>query len=191
MQKRAACIILEAHRTTRTVTMFNNLNWIPFYNEAYINRCALAYKKVNGILPNYINASLRTNSDAHSRNTRYCNLNLLCPLYRNTSEGGRTFTVRTVKDWNKGSKSIRTKTSLKSFKTELLKSILNSQKTKGSFEIQIGQYKSCRQLITYLEWIAIYREFLYCICVFIDYFQQFQLEMFYWNPFCDIFATIF
>ena len=35
MQKRAARIILEAQRTSRTVTLFNNLSWIPFYNEAY------------------------------------------------------------------------------------------------------------------------------------------------------------
>ena len=34
VQKRAARIILEAQRTSRTVTLFNNLSWIPFYNEA-------------------------------------------------------------------------------------------------------------------------------------------------------------
>ena len=37
MQKRAARIILGAEYMTRTVTMFNKLNWIPYYNEAYIN----------------------------------------------------------------------------------------------------------------------------------------------------------
>ena len=30
----------------------------------------------------------------------YCDENLLCPLHMNISEGGRTFAVRTVKDWN-------------------------------------------------------------------------------------------
>ena len=29
MQKRAAGIILDAERTARTLTMFNELNWIP------------------------------------------------------------------------------------------------------------------------------------------------------------------
>ena len=48
MQKRAARIILEAQCTSRTVTLFNNLSWIPFYNEAYIKRCELAFKSVNG-----------------------------------------------------------------------------------------------------------------------------------------------
>ena len=100
MQKRAARIILAAQRTSQTVTLFNKLNWIPFYKEAYINRCALAYKRINRTLPEYMNTSLRKNSDVHSRSTRNCNLNLLCPSHRNTSEGGRTFAVRTIKDWN-------------------------------------------------------------------------------------------
>ena len=131
----AARIILEAQRTSRTVTLFNNLRWIPFYNEAYIKRCELAYKRIHGTLADYLNASLRKNSDAHSRITRNCNLNLLCPLHKNTSEGGRTFAVRTVKDWNNLPRSLKTNTFLKSFKAELWKTLLNSQKTKGSFDI--------------------------------------------------------
>ena len=82
MQKRAARIILAAQRTSRTVILFNKLNWIPLFREAYINRCALAYKRINGTLPQYMNTSLSQNSDVHSRNTRNCNLNLLCPSHR-------------------------------------------------------------------------------------------------------------
>ena len=113
MQKRAARIILEAQRTTsRTVTLFNNLSWIPLYNEVYITLCELAFKRINGSeLPDYLSASLRKNSDVHSRNTRNCNVNLLCPLHRNISEGGRTFAVRTVKDWNNLPQSLKTKKS--------------------------------------------------------------------------------
>ena len=47
MQKRAARIILGAEYITKTVTMFNKLNWIPYYNEAYINRCGMAFKRIN------------------------------------------------------------------------------------------------------------------------------------------------
>ena len=36
MQKQTVRIFLEAQSTSRTVTLFNNLSWIPFYNEAYI-----------------------------------------------------------------------------------------------------------------------------------------------------------
>ena len=136
MQKRAARIILEAQRTSRTVTLFNNLSWIPLYNEVYITLCELAFKRINGSeLPDYLSASLRKNSDVHSRNTRNCNVNLLCPLHRNISEGGRTFAVRTVKDWNNLPRSLKTRRSLKSFKAELWKIVLNSPKSKGSFDL--------------------------------------------------------
>ena len=47
MQKRAARIILDAERTTRTLTMFNELNWIPFFIEAY-RRCSMAFKRIEG-----------------------------------------------------------------------------------------------------------------------------------------------
>ena len=53
-QKRAARIILSAPRTSRTVTLFNNLRWLPFYNEAYINRCALALMEPSASLFKHI-----------------------------------------------------------------------------------------------------------------------------------------
>ena len=82
---------------------------------------ALMEKKPGGFLIQWFNesASFRKNSDAYSRNTRNCNSNLLCPLHRNTSEGGRTFALRTVKDWNNLPRSLRTKKSVKFFKAEL------------------------------------------------------------------------
>ena len=129
--KRGASIILEAQRTSRTVTLFNNASWIPFYNETYTKRCELAFKRINGCqLPEYLRAraSLRKNSGVDSRNTRNCNVNLLCPLHRNISEGGRTFAVRTVKDWNILPRLLKTKKSLKSFAAGLWKIVLNSQK---------------------------------------------------------------
>ena len=94
------------------------------------------FKRINGSqLPDYLSAFLRKNSDVQSRNTRNCNVNLLCPLHRNISEGGRTFPVRTVKDWNNLPRSLKTRGSLKSFKAELWKIVLNFQKSKGSFDL--------------------------------------------------------
>ena len=98
MQKRAARIILEAERRTPSVTMSNTLEWVPFYTEVYVNRCTLAYKRLNGLTPNYINSLLKTNSEVHSVNTRYSHLNFVCPNFNRTTEGGRTFSVRTFKN---------------------------------------------------------------------------------------------
>ena len=62
---RTKTAMVQAQRTSGTVTLFNNLSWIPFYNEVYIKRCELAYKRIKGTLPDYLNASLRKNSNAH------------------------------------------------------------------------------------------------------------------------------
>ena len=119
MQKGAVRITLSVPRTSRTVILFNNLSWLPFYNEANINRCALAFKRINGTLPSYLNTSLRKTSDNLATITRNCNLNLLSPLHKNIVEGGRTFAVRTAKDLNNLPRILRTRKPLKSFKSEL------------------------------------------------------------------------
>ena len=84
-----------------------------------MKRCELAFKRINGSqLPDYLSASLRNNSDFHSKNTRNCDVNLLYPLHSNISEGGRTFAVRNEKDWNNLPRSLKTRRSLKSFRAE-------------------------------------------------------------------------
>ena len=82
MQKRAARIIFEAERTTRTLTMFNELNWIPFFIESYINRCSTAFKRLGGTTPYYIDSMLKTNSEIHNRSTRFANLSFHCPVLK-------------------------------------------------------------------------------------------------------------
>jgi len=44
LQKGAARVILNAPFNSRSVDLFNTLNWIPFYRESHINQCALIYK---------------------------------------------------------------------------------------------------------------------------------------------------
>ena len=70
MQKQAVRTILELQRTNRTLTSFNNLSWISFSNKANTKGCELAHKRINGTLKDYLNMSLRKNSNAHSRITR-------------------------------------------------------------------------------------------------------------------------
>ena len=64
-----------AQNQNQNLKLFNSLGCIPFKEEVLINRCA---------------------------NTRYSNVNLVCPLFKKSTEGahGRTFTVRTIRDWN-------------------------------------------------------------------------------------------
>ena len=76
----------------------------------------LAYKRVNGITPSYLNLLLKTNSDVHSRNNRFSNLYLLCPTFKRFTEAGRTFSVRTTKDWNALPTLLRKSINVKCFK---------------------------------------------------------------------------
>jgi hypothetical protein len=74
--------------------MFNSLDWLPFGVDSYINRCGLIFKRVNGQTPSYLKETLKLNSDIHTRNTRFCNLNFICPKFKKSTEGGRSFSVR-------------------------------------------------------------------------------------------------
>ena len=128
-QKRAARIILHAERFTPSVVLFNNLNWLPFTKQSLIKRCALVYKGVhNYFTPSYLNSLLVRNSEFHNRATRYSNINLIFPKYKRETEGGRTFTIRTIKDWNCMNANIRNNGSLASFKHSVFKSFLAEQK---------------------------------------------------------------
>ena len=130
LQKRAARIILDADRTTPSITLFNTLNWLPFTRQSQIKRNTLVYKRINTSVntPNYIDRLLLRNSDIHQRETRYSNMNLMCPSFTRKTEGGRTFTVRSSVEWNNIDMDIRKKNTVASFKYNLYKSYLDEQK---------------------------------------------------------------
>ena len=76
LQKRAARVISDANNQASSVKLFNSLQWLPFYEEVKIAKCCVAYKRIKGEVPLYIEDSLRLNSQQHSRVTRYSNINL-------------------------------------------------------------------------------------------------------------------
>ena len=43
--------------------LFRELNWLPFFYEANINQCALVYKRLNGVCPDYMLELLKRNID--------------------------------------------------------------------------------------------------------------------------------
>ena len=50
--------------------------------------------------PSYINDLFVTNYTLHNRPTRHGSINLVCPKFQRTCDGGRTFTVSGIKLWN-------------------------------------------------------------------------------------------
>ena len=91
LQKRAARVILSAHRDSPLVQLFNKLKWIPFYEENKISCSSLIFKLIQGTLPNsYLIKHFTVNNQVHSRKTRYAKLNLVCPKYIRETEGGKS-----------------------------------------------------------------------------------------------------
>ena len=79
--------------------------------------------------PSYLTDSLLVrNSEFHNRATRHSNINLMCPKYKQKTEGGRTFTIRTIKDWNCMNVHIRNNGSLSSFEHNVFESFLDEPK---------------------------------------------------------------
>ena len=98
MQKKgAAKVICNAHSQASRVELFNCLQWVPFYEEAKIAKCCLAYKRIKNKVPAYIEDSLKLNSDRHTRATRYSNNNFIFPRYNRETQGGKTYAVTTCK----------------------------------------------------------------------------------------------
>ena len=66
-------------------------------------KCALLYKRIQLKVPGYLIEQLKLNSSVNSRNTRFSNLNylnFLTPKYTRKTEGGKTFTVTSIQEWN-------------------------------------------------------------------------------------------
>ena len=112
LQKRAARVILYTDRQACSVSLFNKLSWIPFYEQSRIDKCSIIYKRINWTLPIHLNDCIIINNNRHSRNTRYADINIVCPKYRRETEGGRTFSVSAAKLWNSVPFDIRKANSL-------------------------------------------------------------------------------
>lgn len=73
LQKRAARVVLNAHRLAPSVPLFDRLKWLPFYNDALISKCIIARKHgLRGEVPAYLNNLVKLNGNIHSGQTRYC-----------------------------------------------------------------------------------------------------------------------
>ena len=116
------------------LTMFNELNRILFFIEAYINRCSIAFQRLQGASPDYTNSILKTNSEIHNRSTRFANIKFHCPVSKKNTEGGRTFSVRSIRNWNELSIDVKKVKNAKSFKKKLYTNLISKQRETYNFE---------------------------------------------------------
>ena len=124
----ASCIGKQTNRTKKNPQLFYSL-------PTFISKCIIAYKRLQGDVPVYLNDLLKLNSNIHSRQTRYCNFNLTSPRYNRETEGGRTFTVTTCKAWNSLSLPVRQRDSVDSLKKALWNEFFKQQQNLDHFSI--------------------------------------------------------
>ena len=86
LQKRAVRVILGAETRSNRVNLCNKLEWLPFYDEAEVNKYSLVLKRLQGNCPSYMYDLLKLNADLHTRSGSYSALKLVCPRYNRESE---------------------------------------------------------------------------------------------------------
>jgi hypothetical protein len=118
LQKRAARVILDAPYMSLTIQLFNRLKWLPFYEQSKVNKAVFAFKSINGKTAPYLRETLKLNCEQHCRNTRYAEVNFICPKYKRETEGGRTFSVTIIKLWNSPPLNLRQHLNVRIFKNE-------------------------------------------------------------------------
>ena len=70
LQIRSERVISDADNQASSVKLFKRLHWLPFYEEAKIAKCCVAYKRIKGELHLNTDGSLIPNSQQHNRATR-------------------------------------------------------------------------------------------------------------------------
>ena len=86
---------MDATSKASSVRLFNDLSWLPLYEEAKISIYLIAFQRLRGEMPAYITRLFTRIGDLYSRNTRYANYNLVCPKFKRKLDGGKTFNVTT------------------------------------------------------------------------------------------------
>ena len=116
LQKRAARVVLNKNtRESRTVDLFQSLNWLLVVQEIKFNQCSLVMKRLQGQVQEYLETKLTRIGDVFTRATRHSRKTFYCPRYNWETEGGRTFIAKAVKLWNSLPDKLKDCPNVKSF----------------------------------------------------------------------------
>ena len=87
----------------------------------------MAYKRIMGTCPAYINEQLELNNSQHGRNTQGANLTILPRGYIREKEGGRAFSATTSRCWDHLPLKLRASQSVNTLNNALYKHFKSSQ----------------------------------------------------------------
>ena len=119
LQKRAARVILCAHRYARTNTLFSTLKWLPFNVRVRYHRAVMVYKCLNNMAPDYMCDKFKMQTYTYHTRSQSQSL-LVVPkpkleLFRNS------FEYQGAAMWNDLPLYVRQSPSLASFRSSILR----------------------------------------------------------------------
>ena len=130
LQKYAGRIILDVKnpREINSTELFKKLNWLPFSDRITFLRSTLMFKCFNNTGPTYLSDKFHKVRDLHNIYTRQATAeNLSLPKFK-LAKAQNSFSFEGAKLWNSLPISIKSSTSLSSFKRNLLNHLRNPVK---------------------------------------------------------------
>ncbi len=119
-----AARIISGHRKYDHVTpILKELHWLPVKEHLYYRDAVLAFKCMNGMVPEYLSSQFTARGAVSGRKTRQSG-QLNIPLFTSAT-GQKTFQYRITKIWNDLPSNLKLSRTISSFKTELKKILLN------------------------------------------------------------------
>ena len=123
VQNFACRIITNTRKFDHITPALKELGWLPIKEHLLYRDSIMSFKCMNGLVPTYLSDMFCRRNTIHNLNTRN-NDALQIPMCK-TKSGQRSFRYRVVDIWNNLRPEFKQLTSLKAFKKELKKDILN------------------------------------------------------------------
>ena len=119
IQNNAARLIFQVNRTSHVTPLLSSLHWLPVDKRIAYKISLICYKSLHTLAPSYISDLLTLYTPSRQLRSSNDTSVLKIPVYRTKSSGYRSFSVQAPTIWNNLPHSIRSASSLPSFKTKL------------------------------------------------------------------------
>ena len=128
LQKRAARMILDiTDYQFPSAEMFKMLNWMSINERIEFRTATIVYRSINNLAPAYMSAMFKFTKDVSVRQTRSsCRNDLYIPSGKHKELYMKSFAYSGAELWNKLCPTIRSKSSLNSFKSTYIKHHFNN-----------------------------------------------------------------
>ena len=143
-QYQSALAITGAWQGTNTDKIYEELGWESLHNRRFCRRLIMIYKILNNLSPNYLRLPLPVTQNIYALRRNL----VLNPIYCRKLKYKHSFYPDAIDSWNRIDNDLKNSTSLRIFKSSLLKIIRPNKKaifdlvdpvgTKWLFQLRVG-----------------------------------------------------